>query len=194
MRALFIEEAVVVLRTGREELSVFSLDGFVADFVEFIERAHVEETGFTERILDLRERSYGDIAQVLVHFDSHVPGSGRDPQPGVDNFELVRREAGGSSSRSPTSARERVGRFRRACSTSAASRSARGGASPSGIRLGIGGAARHRSSSQRICDWIWAPTGMRVWRKRSTTIESSRIVARPITSSARLVAQPAGVA
>ena len=42
VRSLFIEEAVVVLRTGREQMSVFSLDGFVNDFVQFIEQADVE--------------------------------------------------------------------------------------------------------------------------------------------------------
>ncbi len=92
VRALFVEEAVIVLRTGRDEMSVFSLEGFVDDFVRFIEQAGVRETGFTERVLDLREITYGDIAHVLVRFDSHVPGSGRDPQEGIDSFELIRRD------------------------------------------------------------------------------------------------------
>ena len=92
VRSLFIEEAVVVLRTGREQMSVFSLEGFVDDFVQFIEQAGVEETGFTERILDIQEFSYGDIAHVLVLFDSHIPGSGRVPHEGIDSFELIRRE------------------------------------------------------------------------------------------------------
>ena len=92
VRSLFCEEAVVVLRTGRDRMSVFSLEGFVNDFVQFIEQAKVEETGFTERILDMRETTYGDIAQVLVRFDSHIPGSGRAPNEGIDSFELIRSE------------------------------------------------------------------------------------------------------
>ena len=92
VRALFVEEAVVVLRTGRDEMTVFSLEGFVDDFVQFIEQAGVRETGFTERILDLQETTYGDIAHVLVRFDSHIPGSGRDPREGVDSFELIRHD------------------------------------------------------------------------------------------------------
>ncbi|MCP3914373.1 MAG: hypothetical protein GY711_02325 [bacterium] len=92
VRTLFVPEAVVVLRTGREEMSVFSVDGFVADFVKFIEDAKVEKTGFTERILGMKSFVYGDIAQVLVLFDSHIPGSGREPHQGIDSFELIRQK------------------------------------------------------------------------------------------------------
>ena len=35
VRALFIDEAVIVLRTSRTGTSVFSLDGFVDDFIRF---------------------------------------------------------------------------------------------------------------------------------------------------------------
>ena len=92
VRALFVEEAVVVLRMGPDEMAVFSLDGFVNDFVQFIEQAGVEETGFTERILELEERAYGNIANVLVRFDSHITGSKRPPREGIDSFELIRRD------------------------------------------------------------------------------------------------------
>lgn len=90
VRALFVDEAVVVLRTGRTQMTVFTLDGFVDDFVQFIEQAGVERTGFTERILDLDGFAYRDIAHVRVRFDSHIPGSGRAPGEGLDVFELVR--------------------------------------------------------------------------------------------------------
>jgi hypothetical protein len=92
VRALFVDEAVVVLRTGRDEMSVFTLDGFIADFVNFIETANVRETGFTERVLALKATTFGDMAHVLVRFDSHIPGSGRPPGEGLDSFELVRRD------------------------------------------------------------------------------------------------------
>jgi hypothetical protein len=90
VRALFLPQATVVLRTGPEEMSVFSLEGFVDDFVSFIERANVIETGFTERILCMRSMTFGDIAHVGVLFDSHIPGSGRPPNPGIDFFDLIR--------------------------------------------------------------------------------------------------------
>ena len=92
VRALFLDEAVVVLRTSRAELTVFSREGFVDDFKTFIATSNVRDTGFTERILDLRVTRFGDIAQVMVRFDSHIPGSGRPPGEGIDSFELVRRD------------------------------------------------------------------------------------------------------
>ena len=36
VRALFLPQATVVLRTSRETTTVFSLEGFVQDFVDFI--------------------------------------------------------------------------------------------------------------------------------------------------------------
>ena len=92
VRDLFIPEAVVVLRTSREGSTVFSVDGFVQDFVTFIEQAEVETTGFTERILDMQTFEWGDIAHVLVLFDSDIPGDGREPRAGVDSFQLIKRD------------------------------------------------------------------------------------------------------
>ncbi len=92
VRDLFIPEAVVVLRTSRTGSTVFSVDGFVQDFITFIEQANVEQTGFTERILDMRTFEWGDIAHVLVLFDSDIPDDGREPGAGVDSFQLIRRD------------------------------------------------------------------------------------------------------
>ena len=92
VRDLFIPEALVVLRTSRDGSTVFSVDGFVEDFVTFIEQSDVESTGFTERILDMQTFEWGDIAHVLVLFDSDIPGDGREPRAGVDSFQLIRRD------------------------------------------------------------------------------------------------------
>jgi hypothetical protein len=89
VRALFIDEAVIVLRTSRTATSVFSVDGFVGDFVAFIERANVEESGFAETIVKTKAMVFGDIAHVLVLYEALIPGSGRDPQQGVDSFQLI---------------------------------------------------------------------------------------------------------
>lgn len=94
VRALFLEQAVIVLRTGREQMTVFSVDEFVQDFVQFSGRDDVVELGFTERIVALRETVFGDMATVLVRFESEIPGSGREARPGFDSFELIRQ--GGS--------------------------------------------------------------------------------------------------
>jgi hypothetical protein len=92
VRALFIDEAVVVLRTTRTATTVFSLEGFVNDFVTFIERANVEQTGFEERILRLHATEFHDMAHAWVLYQVSVPGSQRPPQQGVDSFSLIRQD------------------------------------------------------------------------------------------------------
>lgn len=91
VRALFIDEAVIVLRTSRTETSVFSVDGFVGDFVSFIDRVNAKETGFVERIIRTKSLVFGDIAHILVLYEAQIPGSERGPQQGVDSFQLVRK-------------------------------------------------------------------------------------------------------
>lgn len=90
VRSLFVDEATVVLRTGPDAMTVFDLDGFVDDFVQFIEQSQVKKTGFTERILKITSTEYGDIAHVLVLFDSHINGSEKPPRQGIDSFQLIR--------------------------------------------------------------------------------------------------------
>jgi hypothetical protein len=92
VRSLFIDEAVIVLRTTRTATTVFSVDGFVNDFVTFIERAYVAETGFTEKILRTKPTVFGDMAHVWVLYEASVPGSPRPPQQGVDSFSLIKQD------------------------------------------------------------------------------------------------------
>lgn len=91
-RALFLPDGIIVLRTGRTETAVFSVEGWIQDFVSFIERANVEETGFVERIVRTYSVEFGDIASVWVLYEAEIPGSGRPPQEGVDCFQLARRD------------------------------------------------------------------------------------------------------
>jgi len=91
-RALFLPEAVVVLRSSRTETTVFSVEGWMQDFVSFIEGRNVMSTGFEERIVRTHAIEFGDIAHVWVLYEAQIPGSGRPPQPGVDAMHLVRRE------------------------------------------------------------------------------------------------------
>ncbi len=91
VRALFIDEAVIVLRTSRDSSTVFSVDGFIQDFMSFIEQANVEQTGFVERIVQMKPLVFRDIAHVLVLYEASIPGSPRPPQKGVDSFQLIRR-------------------------------------------------------------------------------------------------------
>ena len=92
VRSLFLEQAVIVLRTSRSATTVFSVDGFVNDFVSFIERANVQETGFTERVLRTRPTVFGDMAHVWVLYAASIPGSPRPPQQGVDSFSLIKQD------------------------------------------------------------------------------------------------------
>jgi hypothetical protein len=92
VRSLFLPEAVVVLRTSRTETTVYSVDGFVQSFVDFIEASNVEATGFSERIVRVHPIVFGDMAHVWVLYEAQITGSPRPPQQGVDGFQLIRRE------------------------------------------------------------------------------------------------------
>ena len=74
VRSLFIEQGVVFLRTSRQSTTVFSLQGFIDDFVRFIGQANVRETGFKEEIKRLKPMVFGDIATVLVLYEASIPG------------------------------------------------------------------------------------------------------------------------
>lgn len=92
VRALFLPEAVVVLRTSWEATTVFSLDGFVQDFVDFIAKPGVHESGFTERIVRLKPVVFGDMAHIFVVYEAHITGSERSPQQGLDSFQVIRKD------------------------------------------------------------------------------------------------------
>jgi hypothetical protein len=93
-RALFLPEAVVVLRSSRTASSVFTLEGFIEDWLRFIDGSNIDDTGFTERIVRTRGTVFGDIAHVWVLYEAEIPGWDRPPQTGVDSFQLVRRPEG----------------------------------------------------------------------------------------------------
>jgi len=92
VRALFLDEAVIVLRTSREATTVFSVDGLVEDFVQFAGREDVRASGFTERIVRRKTLVFGDIAHVLVLYEAQIPGRDRPPQQGVDSIELIKKD------------------------------------------------------------------------------------------------------
>jgi len=92
VRGLFVPEAVIVLRTSREKMSIFSVDGFIDDFVKFNERSGANRKGFTEKVVRMKPMVFGDIAHVLVLYEAHITGSEKPPQRGVDSFELVRKD------------------------------------------------------------------------------------------------------
>ncbi len=90
IRATFLPEAVVILRSSRDAFSVLSLDGFIEDFDAFYATPQVQANGFRETILELTATEYGDMAQVWVLYEAVVPNAGGNR--GLDNFSLVRRD------------------------------------------------------------------------------------------------------
>jgi hypothetical protein len=100
VRACFLKEAVIVLRTSRTALTAFSLDGFIQDFVDFYEKPFKrgeatvvpKESGFTEKVVRMKAWEYGDMAHVLVLYEAQITGFAMAPQQGVDSWLLVRRD------------------------------------------------------------------------------------------------------
>jgi hypothetical protein len=100
VRALFLPEAVVVLRTSRTATGVFTLDGFVRDFVDFYEKPRKVgermlspcELGFAERVIEARARELGEIAEVTVLYEARIVGLDRPPTRGVDLWLFTRRD------------------------------------------------------------------------------------------------------
>jgi hypothetical protein len=91
VRATFIPEAVIVLRTSRAASTVMSVDDFIADWERFLDEARVVETGFTEEVTALVPTTFGDIAHILVLYEASIPGR-LEPREGVDSFHLVKRD------------------------------------------------------------------------------------------------------
>ncbi len=92
VKSLFIAEAVVVLRTSREATTVFSVDSFLQDFINFYENTPAGVNGFTEKVVRMKSLVFGDMANVLVLYEAHITGSSRPPQQGVDNFSLIKKD------------------------------------------------------------------------------------------------------
>lgn len=92
VKSLFIPQAVVVLRTSREATTVFSVEGFVQDFINFVENTPAGASGFTEKVIRMKPMVFGEMANVLVLYEAHITGSARAPQQGVDNFSLIRKD------------------------------------------------------------------------------------------------------
>jgi len=89
-RPMFLEDAVVVLRTSREANTVFSVQGWIDDFDTFIDNSPAKDLGFSETVVRLHTIAMGDIANVWVLYESKLPD--RPGRQGVDNFSLIRAE------------------------------------------------------------------------------------------------------
>jgi len=94
VRKLFHKDATIVLKTSKEEATVFDLEGFIKDFDDFAKNEKVQENGFEEKILNKKEMTFGNISQFLVLYEAHFPSLDYPPQQGVDSFHLIKTEKG----------------------------------------------------------------------------------------------------
>jgi hypothetical protein len=90
VRALFLDEAVIFMRTSREATATMTVSQWVEDFRSFIDKANVRERGFTETIVRLHATEFREIAEVTVLYEASFPTSVRPPQQGVDMIHLAR--------------------------------------------------------------------------------------------------------
>jgi len=93
VKSMFIDEAVIVLRTGSDSTTQFTVNTFVKDFINFIERADAIQTGFTEKIIRMEKIVFGDVAHFLVLYEASIPGSSLPPMQGVDSFQLIKKDS-----------------------------------------------------------------------------------------------------
>ena len=94
VKALFIPEAVIVLRASRTAMNVLNRDTFVDDFVRFITQAKLEDRAFEETIVAIKTQETGDVARSTVHYAARIPSLDRPAQHGIDVFLLMKTSGG----------------------------------------------------------------------------------------------------
>ncbi len=92
VRSMFIDEAVVVLRTSRDKSTRFTADGFIQDFKDFYQHPEVKANGFVEKILRMKSMVYKDIAFIATVYSAEITGSQRPPTRGVDLWLLDKKD------------------------------------------------------------------------------------------------------
>ena len=91
VKNIFDPDALIILRTSRKDFTKFSVNEFILDFQNFIDRSNALEKGFQEKILKIKTTAYNEIADVLVLYEASIIGSLRPPTIGIDSFQLVKR-------------------------------------------------------------------------------------------------------
>jgi ketosteroid isomerase-like protein len=92
VRSMFIDEAVVILRTSKDKSTQFTADGFIQDFKDFYQWPEVKANGFGEKILNLKSMVYKDIAYVATVYSAAINNSKRPPTKGVDLWLLAKKD------------------------------------------------------------------------------------------------------
>jgi len=92
VRSMFIDEAVVILRTGPDKTSQFTVEGFIQDFKDFYQYPEVKARGFEEKILSMKSMVYKDIAFIATVYSAAIIGREGPPHRGVDLWLLSKKE------------------------------------------------------------------------------------------------------
>jgi hypothetical protein len=92
VRSVFVEDAVIVLKTSREASTQFTVEEFLQDFKNFYESPAARQYGFQEEVIKLKAEVNKDMAFVGVVYASSFPGSERPAQQGIDFWLLTRKE------------------------------------------------------------------------------------------------------
>jgi hypothetical protein len=90
VKALFIPEAVIVLRASRTSMNVLNRNTFVDDFLKFISDAKLEDQAFEETIVAIKTQETGEVARATVHYAARIPSRDRPAQHGIDVFLLMK--------------------------------------------------------------------------------------------------------
>lgn len=89
IKNLFIDNAIIVLRTTRTDMSIMNRDGFIDLWLRDYERG-LKETGITEEKIIDRYEIMSDIATCYVIYAVSVPDGDYPPQFGIDCFHLLK--------------------------------------------------------------------------------------------------------
>ena len=89
VKKIFVDQAIITLRMSKEKVSIFTVDQWVQDFIDFIDNRELENVGFNENIASLQAMQFGDMAHVLVLYEPRIPGIESNRQ-GVDSIHLIR--------------------------------------------------------------------------------------------------------
>jgi len=92
VKSIFIEEAIIILRTRPDLTQQFTVDGYIQDFKNFYEYPVVNKNGFEEKILEIKSSIYKDMAIVVTIYEAKIPNISRPPSKGIDFWILIRND------------------------------------------------------------------------------------------------------
>jgi hypothetical protein len=92
VKSMFIDEAVIILRTAADKSTQFTVDEFIQDFKDFYEYPEVKASGFEEKILSMKSMVYKDIAFIATVYSAAIIGREAPQTRGVDLWLLNKKD------------------------------------------------------------------------------------------------------